>query len=80
MNEQNITPPPFNGKAALLDTFSPVGDGPEWPLARKVLCVSRTDEGLWLRKSFVWRVVVLVAGGGGCRGWLGDAADDRALP
>lgn len=34
-------------------------------LARKVLCVSRTDEGLWLRKSFVWRVVVLVAGGGG---------------
>lgn len=49
-------------------------------LARKVLCVSRTDEGLWLRKSFVWRVVVLVAGGGGCRGRLGDAADDRALP
>lgn len=50
-------------------------------LARKVLCMSGTAEGVWLRKSFVWRVVVVVAGVGvGGRGWLGDAADDRALP
>lgn len=42
--------------------------------------MSGTDEGDWLSKSFVWRVVVVVAGGWGSKGRLGDAADDRALP